>query len=412
MAHFAYEALDKGGKQIKGTIEAPNEEVIIEKLRSMGYYPLKVEAKKVKAAEMDLLALPGLRIIFHRITSKQVMTFTRQLATLIDAGLPILRSLYILQEQVESVIFKKKIEEMSKDIEGGLSLSDALAKHPRVFDKLYVNMVRAGEIGGVLESILNKIADFLEKRQALRGKVRSAMMYPLVVMTLASVIVTGILIFIMPKFADIYTQLGAAELPWLTQRLIDFSWILVHRAPFVILALILIYIVLWQVYKTKPGKYTIDRFKLKLPVFGTLFLKIAIVRFAGTLSTLITAGVPILQALDIVRETSGNEVVARVMEKVYQSVKDGETIHEPMAESKPRVFPPLVVHMVAVGEETGAIDHMLTKVAEAYEREVDETVEALASLIEPLLIVFLGFIIGIIVIALYLPLFNLVNVIK
>lgn len=412
MANFAYEALDKGGKQIKGTIEAPNEEMIIEKLRSMGYYPLKVEAKKTKAAEADISALPVLRVIFHRITSKQLMTFTRQLATLIDAGLPILRSLYILQEQVESVIFKKKIDEMAKDIESGSTLSDSMGKHPGVFDKLYVNMVRAGEIGGVLESILNKIADFLEKRQALKGKVRSAMMYPIVVTTLSVIIVGGILIFIMPKFADIYTQLGAESLPWLTQKLIDFSWILVHRAWIPLGLLIALWIALWQIYKTRNGKYAIDRMKLKIPVFGSLFLKIAIVRFAGTLSTLITAGVPILQALDIVRETSGNEVVSRVMEKVYQSVKDGDTIHEPMAESKPRVFPPLVVHMVAVGEETGAIDHMLTKVAEAYEREVDETVDALASLLEPLMICVLGFLIGIVVIALYLPLFELVNVIK
>ena len=408
MPEYTYEALDKGGKQVRGVIDASSEEVIVEKLRNMGYYPLNVVINKSKAGQVDVLALPGLRIIFHRVKLKHVMTFTRQLATLIDAGLPILRSLHILQEQVESAIFKEKIRQISKDIESGGTLSEALAKHPKVFDGLYVNMVRAGEMGGVLEAVLNKIAEFLEKRQAIIGKVRSAMMYPLVVMILAIAIVSFILLVIIPKFKDIFDQLGA-ELPFLTQVLIDLSYLLAHQTIWVIIALV----VVWQVFKkinsTKEGKYFFDRLKLKLPVFGDLFRKTAIVRFASTLSTLITSGVPILQALDIVRETSGNEVVTRAMDTVYASVKDGETIHEPL--SKCKVFPPLVVHMVAVGEETGAIDQMLTKVAEAYEREVDDTVNALTSILEPVLIVFLGAIVGVIVVALYLPLFSLPKVI-
>lgn len=405
MPEFFYEALDKGGKHFKGVISAPNEDVIIEKLRGMGYYPLKVKMHKKKATEIDLFALPGIRSIAHRIKLKHLVTFTRQLATLIDAGLPILRSLYILQEQVESVVFKDKISQIAKDIESGSSLSDALAKHPKVFDKLYVNMVRAGEIGGVLESILNKIAEFLEKRQALRSKVRSAMMYPMTVLILATCIVTFILIKIIPKFREIFEQLGAKELPKITEILIKASWILAHRAYIVIGGLIILYLIYRKLNKTRSGKFVFDSIKLKLPVFGDLLLKIAIQRFAGTLSTLITAGVPILQSLDIVRETSGNEVIARAMEKVYQSVKDGETIHEPLREAK--VFPPLVYHMVAVGEETGAIDQMLTKVAEAYEREVDDTVNALASILEPLMIVCLGGLVGFIVIALYMPLFTI-----
>ena len=408
MPEYTYEALDKGGKQVRGVIDASSEEVIVEKLRNMGYYPLNVVINKSKAGQVDVLALPGLRVIFHRVKLKHVMTFTRQLATLIDAGLPILRSLHILQEQVESAIFKEKIRQISKDIESGGTLSEALAKHPKVFDGLYVNMVRAGEMGGVLEAVLNKIAEFLEKRQAIIGKVRSAMMYPLVVMTLAVAIVSFILLVIIPKFKDIFDQLGA-ELPFLTQLLIDLSYLLANQTIWVIIALI----VVWQVFKkinsTKEGKYFFDRLKLKLPVFGDLFRKTAIVRFASTLSTLITSGVPILQALDIVRETSGNEVVTRAMDTVYASVKDGETIHEPL--SKCKVFPPLVVHMVAVGEETGAIDQMLTKVAEAYEREVDDTVNALTSILEPVLIVFLGAIVGVIVVALYLPLFSIPKVI-
>ncbi len=409
MPEFAYEALDKGGKQVRGIIEAANEEVIVEKLRGMGYYPLKVTQHKTSAAQADILALPGLRAIFHRVTSKQLMAFTRQLATLIDAGLPIIRSLSILQEQVESAIFKEKLGDVIKSIEGGSSLSEALARHPKVFDNLYVNMVRAGEIGGVLEAVLDKIAEFLEKRQALKGKVKSAMMYPAVVSFLAAGIVIFILVKIIPRFVDIFEQLGA-ELPALTQGLITASDILLTKTWWVLAAVILLYIIYRKINQTKEGKYIFDATKLKIPVFGALLKKIAITRFAGTLSTLIHSGVPILQALDIVRDTSGNEVVARAMDKVYHSVKDGETIHEPLSQCP--IFPPLVVHMVAVGEETGAIDLMLIKVAEAYEREVDDTVNALTSILEPLLIVFLGVIVGIIVVALYLPLFSIPNLIK
>lgn len=410
MPTYLYEALDKGGKQVKGTIEASSEEVIIEKLRDMGYYPLRVSPhKKKSAAQADLLSLPVLRHIFHHITSKQVVTFTRQLATLIDAGLPIMRSLTILREQVESVIFKEKIELMARDIESGSSLSDAMGKHKKVFDKLYVNMVRAGEIGGVLEQVLNKIAEFLEKREALKGKIKSAMTYPIVVMLLASILVSFILITIIPKFEDIFNELGA-ELPGPTLVLVKASNILLHQSWIVILAVILISVITVQLNKNPTTKHQIDKLKLGIPVFGELFRKVAIARFAGTLSTLINAGVPILQALDIVRDSSGNEVITRAMGKVYQSVKDGETIHEPLSECP--VFPPLVVHMVAVGEETGAIDHMLTKVAEAYEREVDDTVNALTSILEPVLIVFLGVIVGAIVVALYLPLFSIPKLVK
>lgn len=404
MPEYTYEALDKGGKQVKGVIEASSEEVIIEKLRNMGYYPLNVVLSKRKAASVDLLAMPGLRVIFHRVKSKHVMTFTRQLATLIDAGLPILRSLAILQEQVESVIFKERIGQISKDIESGSTLSDAMAKYPKIFDNLYVNMVRAGEIGGVLEAVLNKIAEFLEKRQALVGKVKAAMMYPLVVMLLATCIVTFILLVILPKFKDIYDQLGA-ELPGPTMILVNLSYVIAHDTIWVALGIGGAVFAFKKINSTKEGKFFFDRYKLKMPVFGSLFRKIAITRFSSTLATLITSGVPILQAIDIVRETSGNEVITRAMTEVYESVKEGETIHEPLSRCK--VFPPLVVHMVAVGEETGAIDQMLTKVAEAYEREVDDTVNALTSILEPVLIVFLGVIVGGIVIALYLPLFNI-----
>ncbi|MCH8332757.1 type II secretion system F family protein [Candidatus Sumerlaeota bacterium] len=409
MPEFTYEALDKQGRQVKGVIEATSEEGIIEKLRDMGYYPLKVTPHKSKASDMDILALPGLRLLFHRITGKHIMTFSRQLATLIDAGLPIMRSLHILREQVESVIFKEKITAIAKDIESGSSLSDALEKHPKLFDKLYVNMVRAGEVGGVLEAVLNRVATFLEKRQIIISKVRSAMMYPIVVLTIGIGILAGILIFIMPKFAEMFDGLGAT-LPPLTLALIRLSDILVHDGIWVILGIIAIVLTVRQINKTYVGRFVFDTMKLKAPIFGTLFQKVAIARFASTLATLLNAGVPILQALDITRDSSGNEVVARAMETVYQSVKDGDTIHEPL--SRCSIFPPLVYHMVAVGEETGAIDQMLEKVAEAYEREVDDMVDGLTALLEPILIVFLGAMVGTVVVALYLPLFSIPKIIK
>lgn len=385
MPEFMYEALDKGGKQVKGIIEASSDEVIIDKLHGMGFYPLRVVPHKKKMGEFDILAIPILRNIFHRVKFKHIVTFTRQLATLIDAGLPILRSLFILQEQTESIIFKQNIGQMAKDIESGSSLSEALTKHPKVFDKLYVNMVRAGEIGGVLEKVLNKIAEFLEKRQALISKVRSAMMYPVVVMVMSIGIVGFILIKIIPRFTAIFITLGA-DLPAPTMMLVHASNILVNHSILAVVGIIVLIVIYKKINQTKGGKLMFDKLKLKFPAVGDLLLKIAIARFADTLATLINSGVPILQSLDIVRDTSGNEVVSRAMEKVYDSVKDGETIHEPLAEAK--VFPPLVIHMVAVGEETGAIDHMLTKVAEAYEREVNDTVDALTSILEPLLIVF------------------------
>jgi type IV pilus assembly protein PilC len=410
MMEYVYEALDRSGKQIKGTMDATSDEVIVEKLRDMGFYPLRVSPHRAKhGSKVEITAWPVLKWIFQRIKTRHIMTFTRQLATLIDAGLPIMRSLAILREQVESAMFKDRIRAMVSDIESGASLSEAMAKHPRVFDKLYVNMVRAGEIGGVLEAVLNKVAEFLEKREALKSKVKSAMMYPFVVMCLAGGIVTFILLTIVPKFQGIFGQLGGT-LPRPTQLLIDLSDILVHETWILCVAIALIVMIFKLLNKHPNSKYYLDRIKLRIPVFGELFKKIAITRFAGTLSTLINAGVPILQALDIVRDSSGNEVIARAMTKVHQSVRDGETIHEPLSQCD--IFPPLVVHMMAVGEETGAIDLMLVKVAETYEREVDDTVNALTSILEPVLIVCLGALVGGIVVALYLPLFNVGVLIK
>ena len=411
MAKFTYEALDKGGKPVKGSIEADTEDMIVERLRGMGFYPTKITKTKGAVGKVDVGTLPGLRWLFGRIKLRHISTFTRQLSTLIEAGLPLLRSLTILEEQTESGNLKKIIKELAVGIESGGTLSEGLSHYPKVFTKLYINMVRAGEIGGVLEAVLDKIASFLEKQRELRSKVKSALMYPIMVICVSTAIVTFILVAIIPRFKNIYGELGAT-LPGPTLILIEISDTLTDpiRAAITIGCIVLIIVGYRYANRTSQGKFYIDSAKLKLPVFGQLVNKIAIARFASTLATLITSGVPILQALEIVKETSGNEVVSRAMVQVHDSIREGESIHEPL--SKFPVFPPLVVHMIAVGEETGALDAMLTKVAEAYEREVDDTVKGLTSLIEPLLIVFLGIIIGFIVVALYLPLFNIVNVIK
>jgi type IV pilus assembly protein PilC len=409
MALFEYKALDKTGKEIKGSGEAESEEAIVERLRGMGYFPTEVSEVRQKVGQLDLNELPIFKQIFGRVRFKDITVFTRQLATLIEAGLPLLRALNILEEQCESTQLKSILRDIGEEIEGGSTLSEGFAKYPRVFTKLYINMIRAGEIGGVLEAVLIRIAAFLEKQQMLKAKVRSALMYPIAVSIMAAVIVSLILIFIVPRFEDIYSQLGG-DLPFMTQILVEASDIIMNRWYLVIAAVIIIIVAYRMINKTSQGKFVFDTVKLKFPMLGTLVNKVAIANFARTLSTLINSGVPILQALEIVKDTSGNEVVARAMVEVHDSIREGESIHEPL--SRYPVFPPLVVHMIAVGEETGAIDQMLTKVAEAYELEVDTTVDGLTSLIEPLLIIGLGVVIGFIVIALYLPMFNIVQHIK
>jgi len=415
MATFAYKAMDKAGKEIKGKIDASSEGVVVERLRNMGYFPTDV--KKIKsesAGEVALEDLPGLKQLYRLITRggvklKTLTTFTRQLATLIGAGLPLLRSLHILNDQVESSNMKKAVGAVAEEVESGSTFSEALAHQPQVFKNLYVNMVKAGEIGGALEEILERLAIYYEKSAALRGKVLSALYYPIAVVVIATSLVTLILLFIVPRFQELYEGAGA-QLPGVTMILVHASNIIRYRAIWVLGGLILFILIVWQINKTNTGKYVFDQVKLKLPIFGGLVQKASVARFARTFGTLLDAGVPILQALVIVKDTSGNEVVARAMVDIHASIREGESIAEPM--KKFPVFPPLVVHMIAVGEETGAIDQMLTKVAEAYELEVDNAVDGLTALIEPLLIVFLGILIGFIVIALYMPLFKIGDVIK
>lgn len=414
MPTYSYKALDKGGKEIKGSIEATGEEAVVERLRSMGYYVTQVNRQKSSVGQVDLMDLPIVRMVGKilsrgRVPLRNLSAFSRQLATLIGAGLPLLRSLQILQEQVEDRNLKDALDGILESVEGGSTLSEAMAKFPKIFNRLYVNMVKAGEIGGALEQVLDRLALFQEKAQAVRSKVKGAMWYPLVVITIALSVVAVILIFVVPKFASMFEGLGG-KLPWLTQMLVDFSdgLVLYWYIPILIIAGIIMFFTLMN--RSGQGRYILDRVKLRLPIFGVIVQKSAIARFARTFGTLLDTGVPILQTLLIVKDTSGNEVISRAMIDIHSSIRDGDTVSEPM-KSFP-IFPPLVVHMIAVGEETGALDKMLIKVAEAFEREVDDAVDGLAKLIEPLLIVLLGGIIGTVVVALYLPIFTITQQIK
>jgi len=414
MATFSYKALDKGGKEIKGTIDATGEEAVVERLRGMGYYVTNVNQSKAGVGQLDLADLPVFRLIGKivsrgKVPLKHLSAFSRQLATLIGAGLPLLRSMQILAEQIEDKNLKEAVVNIVSSIEDGATLSEAMGKYPKVFDRLYVNMVKAGEIGGALEEVLDRLALFQEKSQAIRSKVTGAMWYPAVVIGIAFSVIAIILWKVVPKFAQMFEELSGEEggLPWLTQMLIDASDGLVkywYMLPVIFFSVMFLFKLITS---SQQGRYFVDVIKLRLPVFGTILRKSAVARFSRTFGTLLNTGVPILQTLVIVKDTSGNEVVARAMVEIHSSIRDGDTISEPM--KKFPVFPALVVHMIAVGEETGALDKMLLKVAEAYEREVDDAVDGIAKLIEPLLIVMLGGIIGVIVVALYLPIFEITN---
>jgi type IV pilus assembly protein PilC len=338
-----------------------------------------------------------------------MMPFTRQLAVLISAGLPLLRSIRILSEQTESANLKEALSGIAGEIESGNTLSEGMAKFPAVFDRLFVNMIRAGEIGGALEAVLDRLAIFAEKSANIRSKIKTAMWYPVFVFAIAGGLLVLILGWIVPAFADVYAELGA-KLPAMTLLLISMSELVTKRYWAIAISLAFVVFVWKFLRRYDWGLFATDSFLLRLPIFGKIIQKACLARFARTFATLLEAGVPILQTLSIVKDTSGNEVITRAVIEVHNSIKEGETISEPL--KKFPVFPPLVVHMVAVGEETGNIDTMLVKVAEFYEREVDDAVDGLAKLIEPLLIVFLGGIIGFIVIALYMPVFQLASAIQ
>jgi len=408
MATFAYEALDSQGQVVRGEIEAASSEEAIVKIRNKSYFPTNVKEKSSKR-QRATAARSGKRkraFAFGKVKPKQLTTFTRQLSTLQDAGLPIVRSLKILEEQQKPGVLKNQLGDVAEDVEGGSTLSEALAKHPKTFDKLYVNMVRAGEAGGVLDAILERLATFMEKSQRLKKQVISALIYPAAVITVAGLILVAIMMFVIPKFEAMFKDMRMT-LPQLTMMLIGASnwlknyWYLIPLGPIAVLILVK------AVGANKTGRYVIDTIKLKIPLFGMIIRKSTVSRFARTLGTLITSGVPILEALSIVKEATGNAVFETAMGRVHDSIREGENIAGPLAQTK--IVDAMVLNMVDVGEETGELDKMLLKVADTYDEDVDALVSGLMSLIEPLLIVGLGGIVAFIVISLFLPLISLMQ---
>ncbi len=411
MSTFAYEAMNQAGQQVKDEIDASSSEDALAKIRNLGYFPTRIREKggtKPKTAAAKKKSGAGFMI--GRINQKIITQITRQLSTLQDAGLPILRSLRILEEQQRPGAMKNIMRAMGEDIEGGSTLSEACGRHPKAFDRLYVNMVAAGETGGVLDVILQRLAEFMEKAQKLKRKIMGAMVYPVVVISFSLFIVAGIMIVVIPKFKAIFLDFDVV-LPGATLLLMGVSdWFVLGRPPgwLVLICSPFIAVVLYKLVRSsKGGRYVVDFVALKLPVFGTLVEKNAVSRFTRTLGTLIAAGVPILEAVNITRDTSGNEVYVRALDAVHDSIREGESVSEPLRSAK--VCDALVTNMIDVGEETGELDKMLLKVADNYEEEIDVAVASLVSLLEPLMVVVLGGIVGFIVVALFMPLVQLIS---
>lgn len=418
MARFRYVAMDSKGGEIQGVLDAENQSQALSMIRSKGLFPTKISelgadgrAAPVRAQVQGRALQREIRLpsfLRGRVKAKVLMVFTRQLATLVDAGLPLLRGLRILLKQEPNAALRDALSGMGEAVEGGSTFSEALAQYPKIFGSLFVNMVKAGEAGGALETVLIRLAEFMEKAQKIRNKVKSAMVYPIVVLVFAMGILTFLLIKVIPKFKEIFVDLlEGKSLPPLTEFVINVSDFFVNRwyVMVAIIVLIVVGVRLWR--RTERGRVTLDMIKLKAPIFGPLFSKTAIARFTRTLGTLMSSGVPVLQALNIVRDTAGNEVVSRAVQHVHDSVKEGDTMALPMEASG--VFPSMVVSMVDVGEETGALPEMLVKIADTYEDEVDTAVEALTSVIEPIMIIVLAVIIGTIVIAMFVPLISIIG---
>jgi type IV pilus assembly protein PilC len=401
---YQYSVRDRAGKLVQGQIDADSPTAVATKLKSMGYAPLSITA--FNPGMKRELTLPSFGT---KVKTKDLAIMSRQFATMINAGLSLLRALVILSEQTENKELAKILVQVSADVEEGQSLSASFAKHPRVFPPLMVNMCRAGEVGGFLDSVLLQISENYEAEVKLKGKIKSAMTYPAVVFVMAILAVVGMLLFIVPVFSKMFTSLGG-ELPAPTKVLIFMSSVLKFGAPFLIV-LGIAGVIIWNKVKHTPEvRGFVDPLKLKIPVFGDLFAKIALSRFARNLGTMMSSGVPILQALDIVAETTGNSVVGKAVLDVQESVRQGESMTAPLA--RHAVFPPMLVQMMAVGEDTGALDAMLHKISEFYDQEVEATTESLTALIEPLMIGFLGGIVGAMIIALYMPIFKIFDLIN
>ncbi len=390
---------------MQGEMEAENRDAVISRLRSQRIRP-KTNKVRAKGRFDQELKIPGFG---EKITTKDIVIFTRQLTTMIDSGLPIVQSLDILSQQSENKTFSKKIKQIKQDVEGGTTFGDALRKHPKQFDDLYTNMVDAGEIGGILDTILLRLSGYMEKAMKLKSKIKGAMIYPISIVSVAVIVTSILLIFVIPTFADMFSSFGKA-LPLPTQIAMNLSYVTIAYLKYIIAFWVALFFLVRMWYRTEKGRYAIDGFLLKLPIFGDLFRKAAVARFTRTLSTLISSGVPILDSLYITGKTAGNKVVEKVILDARQSISEGRTLTEPLVES--HVFPPMVCQMINVGETTGALDSMLNKIADFYDDEVDSAVSNLTALMEPLVIVFLGVIIGGLVIAMYMPIFQLGTVLN
>lgn len=425
MPTFAYQALNASGKTEKGTIEAASSEEALQRIKAQGYFPTSVQQQKDKksktktgeetaAASKKKKKKAAGGMSFGRVSAKQLTLFTRQLSTLQDAGLPLLRSVQILESQEKPGKMKSVLMGVAEEVEGGNSLSESMAKYPKAFDHLYVKMVNAGEIGGVLDLILQRLAEFMEKSQRLKRKIKGALVYPAVVIAIAVIILTFIMVFIIPKFQEIFMDFEV-ELPGLTLWLMNTSaWMAGTQAGQSVPGFV--YVVfggpaLWITYKllrkTPPGRAVVDVLLLWTPIFGKLIRKTTIARFTRTLGTLIGAGVPILEAVTITAQTSGNYVYEKALMKVHDSIREGESFAGPLRESK--TCDAIVVNMIDVGEETGDMDAMLMKIADNYDEEVDVAVESLVSLLEPLMVVVLGGMVGTIVVAMFLPMVEMIE---
>ncbi len=426
MPKYNYVALDKVGNETKGSIEAASQNEAIGRVKDMQLFPTKITesdkeekaaaaGKKAKAkagrarpggkkGALNLnIKIPGLG---GGVKPKVLTAFTRQLATLVDAGLPLLRGLRVLEKQERSGTLKGIMGQLATSIEGGSTFSEALAQHPKVFNRLFVNMVKAGELGGVLEVVLKRLAEFSEKAQKIKGKVKAALFYPVAVLIVAIGIMILLMAYVVPKFKDVFAGMNI-DMPKFTLFVLWVSDMVVHNIVMTMGALAVVVVIFLLFIKTKFGRRLWDKFKLVMPAIGPVISKVAISRFARTLGTLVSSGVPILQALTIVKETSGNVIISNAVAMVHESVKEGETITAPLEAS--RVFPPMVVSMVDVGEQTGALPEMLLRIADNYDEEVDNAVAAMTSLLEPIMIIFLAVIVGSIVIAMFLPLIAMIT---
>ena len=404
MANFAYKALDARGTQAAGEIEGESKAAVAAALRGRGFTVLDLNEVKQGWGQIQ---------IGGRIKAKDLTVMSRQFATMVNSGLSMLRCLYVLEEQTPNKKLAKILGDVRGDVEAGISLSDALAKHPKVFSRLYVSMVRAGELGGILDEVLNRLATQLEKEDSIRRAVKSAMVYPVLIGSFAIIVLIGMVLFLIPIFANMYKDLGNAKLPMLTRIMMSISnAALSFPMNIVILAAIIAAIYgLLRFKRTDRGTHIWDRFKLHIPMgIGEIIRKLAVARFSRTLGTLITSGVPILQAIEITGQAAGNVVIEDAMGDVQQSVKEGQSITAPL--EKISVFPAMVTQMISVGEETGSLDAMLGKIADFYEDEVNAAVKSLTSILEPILMLFVGGLVGLVVISMYLPIFNMMNIVK